>query len=630
MKKIDINISENIDFNTNKSNNINVNKNNKYIYKCIFFSPINKLECVNSMDIYDDLLIYGTIMGNVQLCHIDKEYLYPKENPKKDDIYIINEKILNKNQKFTNKFEIDKKGYEIHPISLTKKIKETLHLDDEEEKSHNNLTYSNINNGIEDEKTEKFSNKGNVINQDKISINNNINNINKINNGNELLIFKNEKKEEENILKINQNLINFNDGGDTPIPFPQITNLISNASENIPCVIFDTKDKVIISVGDEELIKMEGIATLNINDPNSKFDYIRAQNYRSKSFHFINCENTLCFLTPTNYLLVNMNIGDINTSQLRQEEINYKNKNIKDFKKIETIEGKIDSHNFTTIFDFDGSRLLFIEYVKENERKIVIFDTIIEDLIFEYKIGDINGDFGHVSFMRLLPENKIFLVRKNKICEIYQINDDEFIFVETWEHIGEEVLTVQIYFEGSKISKEFVENDININADKESNNISYNFVEKEDKKIIGLKINNINAYNNSSLREFKKRNKQEISNENWDLNDIDIIHDYTNKKFNEDNCEVNIYNKTSNKIGFNKKDKNIFSIVTLDYNGNFNLYQNKKNTVLFNLYNIEGIDQKYKDEEFFYLRFPYYIAMNSKYICISTDQGIFAIKKLKK
>ena len=630
MKGIDINISENVDFNTNKSNITNINKNNNYIYKCIFFSPINKLECVNSMDIYDDLLIYGTIMGNVQLCHIDKEYLYPKKNPKKYDMNIINKKILNKNKVFNNKLQIDKKDYEIHPISLTKKIKETLHLDDEEEKSHNNLTYSNINNGVEDEKTEKFSNKGNNINQDKISINNNINNINKINNDNEIQIFKNEKKEDENILKINQNLINFNNWGDTPKPFPQITNLISNASENIPCVIFDTKDKVIISIGDEELIQMEGISTLNINDPKTKFDYIRAQNYRSKSFHFINCENTLCFLTPTNYLLVNMNIGDINTSKLRPEEINYKNKNIKDFQKMETIEGKIDSHNFTIIFDFDGSKLLFIEYIKENERKIVIFDTIIEDFVFEHQIGDINSDFGHVSFMRLLPENKIFLVRKNKICEIYQINDDDFILVENWEHIGDEVLTVQIYFEGSKMSKELIEKDFNLKWDNESNNISYNFIEKEDKKIIGLKLNNINAYNNSSLREFKKRNKQEIPNGNWDFNDIDIVHDYTNKKYNEDNFDVNIYNKTSNKIGLNKKEKNIFSIVTLDYNGNFNFYQNKKNTVLFNLYNIEGIEQKYKDEEFFYLRFPYYIAMNSKYICISTDQGIFAIKKFKK
>ena len=81
MKKNDIYNSVNVDLNTNKSNYINESNKVKYIYQSIFFSPINKLECINSMDIYDDILVYGTIMGNVNLCHIDKNYLYPK--PKK-------------------------------------------------------------------------------------------------------------------------------------------------------------------------------------------------------------------------------------------------------------------------------------------------------------------------------------------------------------------------------------------------------------------------------------------------------------------------------------------------------------------------------------------------------------------
>ena len=68
----------------------------------------------------------------------------------------------------------------------------------------------------------------------------------------------------------------------------------------------------------------------------------------------------------------------------------------------------------------------------------------------------------------------------------------------------------------------------------------------------------------------------------------------------------------------------------MDINGNFNLYKNKVNNILFNLYDIEGIEQKYKDQEFFFLGFPYLISMNSRYICISADQGIFVIKKFRK
>ena len=92
MKKKDVNVSEAIDINIKISNKIKYNKTAKYVYKCIFFSPLMKSDCVNSMDIYDDLLIYGTIMGNVVLCHIDKNYLIPnkkllsKENNDKNDI----------------------------------------------------------------------------------------------------------------------------------------------------------------------------------------------------------------------------------------------------------------------------------------------------------------------------------------------------------------------------------------------------------------------------------------------------------------------------------------------------------------------------------------------------------------
>ena len=46
---------------------------------------------------------------------------------------------------------------------------------------------------------------------------------------------------------------------------------------------------------------------------------------------------------------------------------------------------------------------------------------------------------------------------------------------------------------------------------------------------------------------------------------------------------------------------------------------------LFNLYNIQNIEKKYKDTKFFSLGFPYYITMNENYYIITTDNGIFVI-----
>ena len=578
MKKKDVNISEEVNINVRTLKKVKYNQTNKNIYKSIFFSPITKLDCVNSMDIYDDLLIYGTIMGNVILCHIDNNYLIP------------NKKLLNKEIKDNEDLNIKK-----NDVIITK---------------YQNRNSSYINNEDSgDIKTEKCSN---VLKMKK----------NKI-----------EEKEEDDIIK--KKIQNLKNDDTPPIPYPQTTNIISNSNENIPCVIFDTKDNVIISLGDYELMKIENISTFNAKDPKTNCTYQIIKNYDSKTLHFVNCENSLCFLTPTDFLLINMMIGDINSTSIRKDYINYIHKKIKNFSKPEIISGSFEANNYSVMFDFDGSKLLFVEYKTENQRRICIFDTLEKKIIFEYEI---TNDFGHISFMRFISQNKIFLVRKYIICEIYQIDSNSFILEETWEHIGEEILAVQIYFDGTKMTKEFIENDLNdkINnrelshndnsIDNDYKSISFHYNEYVDQTINNIRINKINAYN-SSRGEFQPKKKKEITTNNWNLNDIEINKHYQKKIFSDEEMYVNIYNYNNKNKYLKKKENNLYSIATLDINGNFNLYKHKNNTVLFNLYNIEGIEQIYKEQEFFFLRYPYYISMNSKYICISTDHGIFVITK---
>ena len=364
---------------------------------------------------------------------------------------------------------------------------------------------------------------------------------------------------------------------------------------------------------------MENISTWNMNIKNSNFIYSRKKNYEAKSLHLINCENTICFLTPTNFLMLNIPLGDFVSTEITQDVISYVNRNIKNFEKIENIRGAIESTNFTVPFDFDGINILYIEYTDKNSRKICVYNTIKQKSILDY---DIDKNFGHVSFMKFMPDDKIFLVRNSNICEIYDMNEG-FFLVEKWQHFGDEIISVQIYIEGTKISEDFLENDNNLNNI--SNNISFNVSEKEEDKVLNIKFNNINQFNSSS-RDLKKRHSKELSNDKLNKNDIDIYNKKYNNDYKEEIIDLNIYKKFGNnkKINYNKKD---FYVATLDYDGNFNLYKNKKNKVLFNLYNIEGIEQQFKDEQFFFFGFPYLISMNSKYICISTDQGVFVIKK---
>ena len=136
----------------------------------------------------------------------------------------------------------------------------------------------------------------------------------------------------------------------------------------------------------------------------------------------------------------------------------------------------------------------------------------------------------------------------------------------------------------------------------------------------------LNKFENSSKREFNYSDK---ILKNGKIDGIEIY-----KKFNEDE------EKEYEGQGLNKKNidnintidnenennmNNIYYIITLDKNGNVNLYNNQKVKKIFNLYEIEDIEEIYKKKEFFSVGFPYYIIMNELYIAITTDHGLFVI-----
>lgn len=75
--------------------------------------------------------------------------------------------------------------------------------------------------------------------------------------------------------------------------------------------------------------------------------------------------------------------------------------------------------------------------------------------------------------------------------------------------------------------------------------------------------------------------------------------------------------------------ENDFSIITLDVKGNINLYKNKNEITLFNLYELNTIDKDYKDKQFFSMGYQYFIKSNLDYFCISSDHGCIIIKKSK-
>ena len=735
-------MSNNIFNNIVNEEKTKINNKIKYTkskYKCIFHLSISKNDCINSIDIINDKVVIGTIMGDVNLCRVDENNLLIKNQEKNVDINEDNN-ILKLNEEDNKKKEISciqlkantkKSSPRLEHINEFTETKINLKsfINNKKNKGRNfedeSQTFDNTNDKT-NEKTRnkkikliKLNNKSNGSTKEYLKPNKS-ENINKIN-IRKIRIKDNEKKENISI-RYNDTNVENNDGNDknslasqeekTSIEdmynhpkkiinnnikkFPQVTKLIDKSTENIPCLEFDTEDKINISIGDFEIISMENIKNFNINDKNSFYNYLKIKNYKSESQHLKHCENSTCMMNSQNFLLIFTKFAEYD-SELKFFNCKYNNRNLNT---CETIGGRLSMSNFSIPFDFDGDRFLFLEYISKNERRICIFYTLSDKDKYEYNI---ENDFGHISHMKIISkdDNKIFLCRNDNQCEIHLINEN-FTCIESWKHIGNDIISSFIYIKESKITEEFKSK---IKSQKEKINNNYdnyiitnnnkgtilkkNKYNKSNQKniilnqiegassIINININpnlsfnnkkgNINFLNyeynhtenietnpknknmknslnndNSSKKEFNNSEKK-LRKEN--VNGVDIY----KKKFNEDSFTQKNQNysdksndKSINKTENDNNEKNVdtveedenynksknYIIITLDKNGNVNLYQNKKVKTIFNLYDIENIDEIYKKEEFFATGFPYYIVMNEIYVAITTDNGLFVISKI--
>ena len=733
----------------------------KKAYKCIFHCQINPNDCINSIDLIDDKVVFGTLMGDVLLCRIDENKL--KGNNKANQIL--------KKKKFHKSFEsspnksdsIENDQSHIILNHRNSNKSDCIKLSNDNNNGYND---GNINNGkadINEDNVRVFNKKNN--NEDKsLKVNMNYNSINNDNDNdknNENKYFTNEDNnddEDENSNKYEKKLINknmgkiqssketkciklnlnkidskiFNDNKvhnkNNNIKFPQITKLIVRSKENIPCLEFENNDVINISIGDLEVIRLGNMSTFNINDESSSYNYSKFRNYKTENEHIEFCESCTCMMKNSCYLIVFTQFANYN-SIIEMKDIKYEHKNLKQNK---IIQGIIKMSNYVVPFDFDGDQFLFLDYISKEERRIGVAYTASKKEEYHHII---DKNYGHISHMKLLQNNKIFLCKNDKECEIHLMNED-FDEIEKWIHIGEDVISCYIYKidkdinmynddkiynyekygdesndindeeknkkninrnilklidENEKIKKQkfkkkpliIINQTVNLesfylNTDQinkfnvknnykkslissNSNDNQYNYTESNHMNLNknNLIINNMHSLNqdfdNSSRRDIiitienKKlnyyRNSKTSSTMKYNLitsdkkkknskNSISSIEIYDKKKRqsgsdnrpNKQDNEDNGKNEDAQTIINSRENKN-FSIITLDKNGSVNIFNNKKQKTLFNLYNINNIDQKFKNLEFFSVGFPYYILINKLYCCITTDHGLFVISK---
>ena len=498
---------------------LNKNEINKKIIECLLFCKTHTNDSVNSLDIFDNLVAFGTLMGNLYLCRI------------KNNKYFSFEMLQNEeNIKNKKKEKLSNTNHTNSEIELNNRYKEkNIELIEENENEDSN-------------RSEKSLKK-------KINIKNKSND--KKNNNNILL---NEEQNKNSIITDKSNKNNLDNNSQNKYEFPEISHLIKMASENIQCVSFENFNCLNISIGDSEIIKLENIYHFNSNDPESSFDFTKIKNYPNENTHILYCENATCFLNKHYFIILRTQFYE-NNEPIILKKIFYENKDLNEYK---VQMGEIEMSNYCIPHDYDGKNIIYVDYYSKTERKIIIFNFDSKKYLkfdFELKFGDVN-------FLKFIRNNKIFLVRNYNICEIRDLKTFEIL--ESFKHIGEEVISVFVYIDETKITgnlnlKKFLNlNDI-------ENMSKYN---KDD--------NSINSKN--SFLENKNNQKVQIYNENKIINN----------------------NENINKIITIDKQLNI---ATLDINGNFNIYNNTIEKNIFNIYNINNIDKIYKKKIFLQLDF---------------------------
>lgn len=223
----------------------------------------------------------------------------------------------------------------------------------------------------------------------------------------------------------------------------------------------------------------------------------------------------------------------------------------------------IEMCNYSVPFDYDGQKFVWVEFLSEKERSLCVYYFEKEKKI-EKKL---DKNFGHISHCKILPNEKLLIVRKMDQCEIIKI-EENFPVERSFKNPGDEIIAIDIFYSSSKPI---------INENNEFDHIKILQKEKYD-KITG---------------------KPPTKKLDLEMNAV------YNDQLNEDNL----------------------SITLLDLEGNVSVYENYNVSKKFNLYDIKEISQDHKLKQFFSMGYPYYVKQSFSYFAISTDHGVFIIKK---
>ena len=287
-------------------------------------------------------------------------------------------------------------------------------------------------------------------------------------------------------------------------------------------------NKLYICIGDFKILVYE----LNNNIDNEKIlEYIEIKNYKDDDNdieHNKNCENCLTMLND-NYLIRTFidfpaepnSKGDTKGTKFSIKNIINKNENNGDDN--EEINGEIKMSNYCVPFDFDGINYIYIDFIKENQRTFNIYNVNTESekkIEIEKKFEKEN--FGHISHLKVIKKDLLFLVRNYNICELVNYNLE---INKTLNIKSKEILAFDLLFDNDDNQES--KDSLNNNNITNKNEITRENEGEKDKELLFIGILDIDC--NVFLYNYKKDSCKLLFN--LEKDDIGIDEDIKGQRF---------------------------------------------------------------------------------------------------
>ena len=347
-------------------------------------------------------------------------------------------------------------------------------------------------------------------------------------------------------------------------------------SENITSVSYNEyEERFNVAIGDEIIERFH----FTHGKHGLSYTSTTIKNYTSDYEHGKKCENAFVLLSPDYYFRVQLQQPQEGNLTINAIDAEYE---IKEITTDKGTVGNLGMTNYSVPMDFNGTQFVWVEYLSSTDRNICVASLTGSKEVIKKKI---DKSFGHISHLKLIQNNKLILVRSLNVCEIRQI-DQNLTLLKSFKHIGDEVYAVDVVYH------------------KKENTYQENYDKDFESDVNPKKINNKNKMDENLCIKVGLVKQREES---------------MDKKYEASN--------SLNKDLITSNNNFITSIVTLDIDGNVNIYSEEKEYTLFNLYDISEISQDHKDKQFFSMGYAYYIKTNMRYFCISSDHGCYVITK---